>query len=513
MKILDKLFAKFGYTRNEFKRDFAGGLQTRLTSDWVASITTADSEIKGSLKTMRARCRDLERNNDYARRYLKLVRNNVLGSNGIGLQSKVKETVRRGKKWVEEYDRRANKIIEDHWWRWGQASLCTRGRQLTWVDAQHIALGSAARDGSILVRFHYPNDTPYHFRIDLIEADHLDIDYQAALSNGTTIRMGKEYGADGQCVAFHILRNHPGEQCQQLGDGVWRERVPKENILHLYLPDRVNQSEGYPWLASAILGLKHLGAYSEAEVVAARMGASKMGFLVQQAGAPGPGFVGATDGAGNKYMEVEPGSIEQLPYGYDFKSFDPNHPNTAFSAFVKSCLRGIAAGLGVSYTSLANDLEAVNYSSIRAGLLEEREEWKTIQGWFISWFVTPIFEHWLESSLAAGALSDEIAALPAAKFDKFNSPEWKPRRWGWVDPLSDLQAQVLAVEKGFKSRRELIAENGGDIEVVFSDIAADEALEDEYGLDFDESDQQPNDQQSKPDAPDDPTKPLTEEDK
>jgi hypothetical protein len=106
----------------------------------------------------------------------------------------------------------------------------------------------------------------------------------------------------------------------------------------------------------------------------------------------------------------------------------------------------------------------------------------------------------------AGALNNNEngLTLPAAKLAKWNQPEWKPRRWDWVDPLKDLQASVLAVEKGFKSRRSIISEGGGDIEDVFGDLNADEELANEYGLDFDaDSQEQANSQQETPDAPDD----------
>ena len=71
-----------------------------------------------------------------------------------------------------------------------------------------------------------------------------------------------------------------------------------------------------------------------------------------------------------------------------------------------------------------------------------------------------------------------------SKFEKFNSPCWKPRRWPWVDPLKDLQASVLAVEKGFKSRRSIIAEMGEDIEEVFQEQAEDNALAESLDLEF-----------------------------
>ena len=67
-----------------------------------------------------------------------------------------------------------------------------------------------------------------------------------------------------------------------------------------------------------------------------------------------------------------------------------------------------------------------------------------------------------------------------------NAPTWKPRRWSWVDPMKDLQANIAAVEAGLKSRRTIIAEGGGDVEDVFDQIALDNTLADEKGLKFGE---------------------------
>jgi capsid protein len=65
-----------------------------------------------------------------------------------------------------------------------------------------------------------------------------------------------------------------------------------------------------------------------------------------------------------------------------------------------------------------------------------------------------------------------------------NAPQWKPRRWPWVDPLKDQQASILAVENGLDSRRNIISQTGGDIEDVFDSIAADKILADSKGLNF-----------------------------
>ena len=86
-------------------------------------------------------------------------------------------------------------------------------------------------------------------------------------------------------------------------------------------------------------------------------------------------------------------------------------------------------------------------------------------------------EGWLETNILNGTLN-----LPAAKLEKFNAPDWKPRRWAWVDPEKDINAQIKAVENHFKSKRQVIAESGGDIEDVYKDIKRDEELAEDVGL-------------------------------
>jgi len=149
-------------------------------------------------------------------------------------------------------------------------------------------------------------------------------------------------------------------------------------------------------------------------------------------------------------MEIEPGAIEELPMGTSFQSWNPDHPVGNYSNFVKSCLRGVSEGRGINYNTLSSDLENVNYSSIRAGLLDEREFYKAIQKWFIDTVITPVFEGWLETNILNGTIN-----LPAAKLEKFNSPDWKPRRWAWVGPAKDIKKdEELAEDVGLEKPSE-----------------------------------------------------------
>src|SRR5262249_16634524 len=134
---------------------------------------------------------------------------------------------------------------------------------------------------------------------------------------------------------------------------------------------------GAPACSSALLRMHMLNKYQEAELVAAREAACKGIFIV-------PAASGTYDGSNQDSMgrviePTEPGMTQVGNPGDSITQLDPNHPTTAYPDFTKSVIRGFSSGLGVSYNSLANDLEGVNFSSIRAGLLEEREEWKAVQ--------------------------------------------------------------------------------------------------------------------------------------
>ena len=460
-KIITRIANRLGFKPIQ-KRNFAGAAINRLTNDWLSPVTSADQEIRSSLSRLRSRCRELERNNDYVRRFLAGLESNVLGSSGVGLQMKVIENGGRP-------DRLANDLIENAWREWGKASNCSVTGKFTWFDIQRLALRSTARDGDCIIRMIRSADG---FKVQLLEGDRLDLNYNVEkLSNGNEVRMGVEIDRFGKAVAYHLLDKHPADVSTVNSS---RERIPADQVIHPYITDRIAQTRGYPWMVSAMSRLQMLGAYEEAEITAARSAACSMGFLVKDRA---DGYVGDTDESGNTMMELSPGSIEELPMGTRFESWSPEHPASNYANFVKSCLRGIAAGLGVSYNMLANDLEGVNYSSIRAGLMDEREFYKSTQRWFIDTVVQPIFEKWLETSILDGTIN-----LPASKMDKFNAADWKPRRWAWVDPERDINAQIKAVDHHLKSRRQVISEQGGDIEDVLRDIKRDEELTEEVGL-------------------------------
>lgn len=477
MKILDSIMKRIGYrpaasSRRPNFRMYAGAESNRLTADWPSFQTSQDQETRFSLPQLRNRARQLSRDEAMARRYLEMVLMNVVGPDGFTLQMKVTNPDGTS-------DKLANAKIEEAWADWSRREICSVVGNLTFRDVCNTVLLHAARDGEFLVRKVFNSKSPYGFQLQILQPEYLNHLINETEANGNITRMGVEFDSWRRPVAYHLTKIDPAlEVYASYQFSRDTERIDGGEIYHGFRREHAFQSRGVSWMAPVMLRMKWANAWEEAALWNARAAAGKMGIIETDPNAPAEEHDGDdVDEQENTISSVEPGVIEQLARGQHFVGFDPKYPEAQHEMFIKAMRRAIASGLNVSYNALANDLEGVNFSSIRAGLLDERENWKSIQRWFIDAFLRPVFSDWLESALLSGTLN-----LPLSKIDKFDVANWVGRRWQWVDPLKDVEANILARQAGFASMKKIISEQGGDIEETFAEIKAEMELAKEYGL-------------------------------
>jgi lambda family phage portal protein len=452
------------------KRAYQGAVFNRLTSDWVLSSTSADSEIYTALRPLRNRSRDLIRNNDSLEGAVGKIVDNVIGNHGIPFQSQVKTS--RG-----NLDNKTNSLIESAWKSWAESG-CDTSEKLHFCDMQRLIFRSLIESGEVLVRvIRQPfGKSRIPFALELIEADQLAEDYAVGNLAGNHVRMGVELDQWNRPVAYHLYPFHPGDyQFSSSVRGTRLMRVSAFEIFHLFIVKRIGQTRGVPWLASSLIRSKHLAGFEEAEAVKARGQASFMGFLKS----PDPSTMGEVDETGQVVSDFSPGEIFQLQPGQEFQGFAPTSPGQQFDPFVRAMLRGISAGIGMSYESLSNDYSNTSYSSARQSILGEREIYKGLQEWFIRTLLKPLFEQWLEM-----AVMSNVLPLPDYELKRgyYCCPKFIPRRWDWVDPSKDISAKTTALDKGITSLTQIIAETGRDIEEVFSEIQREEQLKKTLGI-------------------------------
>lgn len=444
-------------------RGFDAGTEDRFTADFMSPSISLDTDIRNHLRKMRSRSRELWKNESYTRRFVGLVAKNVVGPKGVTSRPQAMDP-------NGTLDVRANQLISSNWKDWGKRSnVCVTGR-ISWSQFQKIAVKNVVTDGEVFIRKRkgFPNEHGYS--LQFIEPDTIDIDHNVAeLRNGNSIRMGVEVNSMDRVVAFHALTKNPVDYLNQARE-VRRERIPADQILHLFVQDGVCQTRGIPWVFNAIARLNMMGEYEFAELVAARVSASKLGFVTPSPENPEGFSYDDETPTGEKVKNMSPGEWEELPPGAEVKTFDPQHPTDGFDDFLGAMIRGVASSLGIAYHTLSGDLRQANYSSLRAGLLDERDTWLELQSWFIDGLVDPTYQ-----DVTLFGLGTKRINLPFAKREKFLEVSHRGRRWAWVDPQKELVASRIAIEEKLKSRRQIIEEMGGDAEQTWSEIQEEEA--------------------------------------
>lgn len=448
------------------RRGFTAASGSRLFDDWPRASSSPFDSLRAAHTALRERSRDLFNNASFLKGFYRRLRRNVVGEAGIRLQARLRLP-------GGDPDLAGNQEVERAFARWGRLGSCTVCGRHSWRDVQELLAQGLARDGEILVRFvsGAAAGNEFGFALQLLEPEHLDGSYDAVVDrNGVRVRMGIELSPWGRPVAYHVLSDHPSGVAVMRRE---RMRLPARDVLHAFQADYVSQIRGIPWVHAAMGDARMVEKYREAELVAARIGASKGAY--KKLSADSQEYSGEDDGPDGPEDVIEPGMMGILQPGEEVIPFNLDHPNTGFADFEKAILRGIASGLGVSYIGLANDLSETNYSSARQALIDERDEYRSIQGWIIEHVMVPIYQAWLAHAVLRGR-------VPNRSLEDLENVRWQGRGWQWIDPAKEAQAAVTEINEGLGTLTRTLAQRGIDIEDLLAERAAEEKLATAYGV-------------------------------
>ena len=454
--------------------DGTGGGRRALA--WMPSNPGAVSALSLAQDELRAKSRDLVRRNAWAAAGIEAFVANAIGT-AIKPQSMVQDQTTR-------------EVIHSLWWDW-----CEQADAAGLTDfygLQALATRAMLEGGEALVRLRYrrtEDGLPVALQIQVLEAEHLPTTMNRDLPGGNVIRSGIEFDRLGRRVAYHLYRSHPNDGLlapmsgSAGGGGMDTVRVDASEIIHLFRPLRPGQIRGEPWLTRALVKLNELDQYDDAELVRKKTAAMFAGFITRMA--PEDNLMGesGSDANGVALAGMEPGTLQILEPGEDIKFSAPADVGSSYAEFMRQQFRAVAAAMGITYEMLTGDLTQVNYSSIRAGLLEFRRRCEALQhGVIVHQLCRPIWRAWMDQAVLEGALD-----LSGYRKDRraYQAAKWIPQGWSWVDPQKEFNAMKLAIRAGLMSRSEAISGNGYDADDVDREIAADNARADALGLVFD----------------------------
>lgn len=437
-------------------------------SEWLPSNSSVNAILAADGEQLVRQARDIERRNPWGRNTSDSFVANVIGTGIMPIPRHPDAEVRARmlkawRRWVLEAD--ADGATDFY-------GLQSQAARTSFVAGECIAR---------LRRRRVSDGLTVPLQVQLLEPEFLPFSKsEESLANGNVVRWGIEYNQIGRRIAYHLYREHPGEKSMFFQQGV-TARVPADEVCHVFHARRPGQQRGETHFAAVMLALYELEKYDRAELVRKAVTAMVAFFErdIDGGQAPLAGQV-EQDEQGRPLQPVEPGQYIQLPPGKTIEMSEPKDVGGMYVEFMRVQLRKVAAGCGITYEMLTGDLTGVNYSSIRAGLLEFRRRAEAFQYQVMAFrFCRPVWVAWCEAAALVGVID---AADFATNRADYLDVEWQAPAWAWVDPLKDTQAEVLAIDNLLKPRQVAIKESGYDPEEVDQMIAEDQAREDSLEL-------------------------------
>lgn len=431
-------------------RHYEAAQTGRRTSGWARTRGDANAVAGAALGELRMHARDLIRNNGWAQSAQDVISNNTVGW-GIVPRPSGPEAQR----------------VSALWKAWAESPQCESAGMHTFYALQSLVMATIASDGEVLIRRRprrASDGLPIPLQLQVLEADYID-----TLKDGITgqeggpIIQGVEFDAIGRRTAYWLFPEHPGSR---RASGV-STRVPAADVAHVFLARRPEQVRGPSWYGAAIVNLKDLDEYEDAELVRQKIAACFAAFVTDIDGTgPGLGEPSTTD---DLVESFEPGMILSLPPGKSVTTASP--PTTVDSAFTTRNLRKVARSLGVTYEDLTGDYSQVNFSSARMSRIAH---WSNVRKWqwhmLIPQLCQPVWTWAMEAAVTAGMLN----VAPVA--------DWTTPPMPMIEPDREGLAYQRLVRNGVMTPSEVVREQGGDPDGHWQEYAKDLATLDNLGI-------------------------------
>lgn len=447
------------------------GARSEKTSmrSWRPGAGSADTDTIGDLPTLRARSRDLVRNDAIAKGARNTSKTNIVGT-GLRVRPQLqREFLGLSDEAAEAWEDRVEVLFD----LWANSKLSDATRVQNFYELQGLAFTSAFESGDVFALRRYKEDRGFlGLCLQLVEADRVCTPPRLEADPQKDIRDGVEVDSDGAPVAYWLRKTHPGEDpyASPLTARDF-ESIPAAGgsglalMLHLFERDRIGLSRGVPALAPVVEELKQLSRYSEAELMAAVVSAFFTVFI-KHTGGGGNDVVGETDVTGeplpSNQMALGSGSIVDLGPDEDITMANPNRPNPNFEKFYLANLQKIGIALGIPYEVLISHFTA-SYSASRAALETAWQFFMERRTWLARNFCQPTYEWFLHECIARGLIT-----APGFLEDPIKRAAWCGALWIGpakisLDETKDAAAAEAWIDLGVKTIEDVVTEvNGGD---------------------------------------------------
>lgn len=452
MSLIRRLFGRFGGVSKR-SQAFSAARNPTGRPLWNPPKGGPNPAVGSAGLTVAARARDAVRNNPYAARIVDLW---------------VANAVRAGitTRWPK------NNRVSQVWRTWTESLDCDATGQNNYAGIQALAVRAMVEGGEALIRFRQVRPTatnPVGLEMLCMEGDRLDWSKTGRTTDGNEIVQGIEVNDAGRPVAYWIL---PADDALSYRS-ITSERVPAQDIIHLFRQRRPGQMRDVSWLAPVLWTLRDLGQYEAALMRKAELEACVSMVVVDENDETASGAV-VTDSSGNTVEDFQPGSILYRRGGGSIEVVNPTGGGS-HTAYAKRALEAASSGAGLTYDQVSGDLSEANYSSLRAGKIEFWQLLDQVQYTIlVPRLCDRVARRFYDAGLLAGLWAvgmPEVKHIPPA-------PEM-------VQPVDDTKALIMQERAGYVPPQEMVGRFGYEFSDVINDFAQANAARDAANLVFD----------------------------
>lgn len=454
------------------KRDYKGARRDRFFKRWLPTEFTGDVPTLQQLHDLRRRSWDLNKNNPYINKGMRVLGQRI---SGAGLRPDSLALTPDGLA-DTEFRYKANEV-----WRTWSVNPCDVYLPGGFLQAAWIVLLNTAMSGDCLIRRRFldPETKTIPYSVQLLEAERLDeIKTGTNPNTNNVIFRGVELEND-RPVAYWIHTQSNVHPKNVSNNNLYREseRIPADEIIHVFFPEYPGQVRGVPWFASILDKAQMLDDFQFNELVASTFAACYALWIETPyptgGGLAARGTDDSSDDDGNLNHFVEPGQIYNLPTGAKMGGFQPGRPQTGVDIYTEHMLMAISGGMpGVKPSQLHGNYRGSSYSSERSAELDAFPEIEFRFQWFANCVLQPIYTDVINVARQAGVFGAQYVTPTTGKYDRqLTLAKWTRPKTVSIDPSKDIKASGEAVRLGLSSHAIEAGKLGNDVEQVLQDTA------------------------------------------
>ncbi|EHN8849948.1 phage portal protein [Enterobacter hormaechei] len=462
-----KQFERKQLTDNALKRELKEirtNSQSPIISFGFSAGNTAgniNSIINMTLPTLVAKSRELSLNNGIARKYFQVNSDGVTGASGLYIRPDVNLHD------DNEENLAINEELEHLFYKYADnPEAFSMNGKMDLAAFQRLVERTRSIDGEAFIIVHDVNGT---VKFELIDSMRVPVIGNRIFDDGTYVSNGIHFDQYGKAIEYYVTKVNPTSYTYEIGN---YDIIPASRMLHLMIEDYPNQQRGIPDIVAGTTLLKDLEAFIKAAIISKKLSASAMAFITNSAS--NDEDVDFMKGYEPDYYEndsLQSGALVELQPGQNVTSVNPNGATDGITEFVNAQMQQIAMSLGITEQSLSGSTANASFSAAKLTDRLQRQTFKTRTNALTTFVLKPIYSRWLKAEM----LRNKALDLNFSDFDKLVNAKYVSEFVESLDPLKDVQTQVLMIDNKIKSRSMVVSEFGYDPYQVLKEIELEEA--------------------------------------